>query len=860
MPERFIMSRKYLILLIIAGFVSLLIGCHAGGSAPFAPNNGETVVTPETRIVDAKGRFDDITFPSGAVIKCPNDNTFQEGVKVTASEDKIPVITDNSGNFSYIYQYRISAVLPSENSLTADVPVNTTEKPLKVSFPNNSTTGFCYIGTRASENDPWRYTLADDGGVGNLRLSRLSIKSPKAFYFDLYRFNIQFRLFVIDNEDSDKAEVDFVEVSTGSKENKISIENGKYAEDLEVKITLYGEKLDSINTNNLTARIIYRSNNLNPVQIKANGSIVKQNDSDDKAVTGGYEHSFEISNIRVDSQMSGEAVLSFVLNLNGVTLEDFPTDFLVEFYSDTKDEKALPFIYTRVLSFETKENQNDPDPQPQPDPDSQLDPDPDPQPVTTYTIAYDLDGGEPTGNNPTSYNENTGDIPLSNPTKEGYTFTGWTGTELDAPTENVVIKKGSTGNRSYKANWKQNAPDEYTLNLGKGDGIATVSGNGAYKAGENITASCTMLAGYEFDKWTGDFTEETFTMPANNATMTANAKLIEYKISYVTEGGVFSEGVASPTLYTVASEAFTLPTPTKNNCVFVDWVIDGGAPVKSVTIAQGTHESRTYVASWTMADTLTFTLAEGVTLEMKRCPAGTFTMGSPTTENGRFDDETQHSVTISKDFWMGTYEVTQAQYRAIMGSNPSDNTTGDESVLPVERVTWNDIMTESTGFNAMLNASLTAQLDQLPGSYKFDLPTEAQWEYACRAGTTSALNNGKKIVNLSSADDNLSEVAWYYYHYENTRKTHTVGSLASNTWGLYDMHGNVWEWCKDMYADYPTTAVTDPFCDTGSNRVFRGGGWDDLARLCRSAWRGGNNPGLQLNLLGFRLALVPVVQ
>ncbi len=169
-----------------------------------------------------------------------------------------------------------------------------------------------------------------------------------------------------------------------------------------------------------------------------------------------------------------------------------------------------------------------------------------------------------------------------------------------------------------------------------------------------------------------------------------------------------------------------MQTPTRNNYKFLGWCLNSGAPVESVEIAQGTHESRTYVASWTMADTLTFTLAEGVTLEMKRCPAGTFTMGSPTTENGRDDDETQHSVTISKDFWMGTYEVTQAQYRAIMGSNPSDNTTGDESVLPVERVTWNDIMTDSTGFNAMLNASLTAQLAQLPGSYKSDLPTEAQ--------------------------------------------------------------------------------------------------------------------------------------
>ena len=97
------MTRKHLIFLTIVGLVGLLIGCHAGGNSPFAPKNGETVVTPETRIVTANGRFDDIIFPSGAVIKCPKDNTFKEGVKVTANEEKVPVITDNSGKFSYIY-------------------------------------------------------------------------------------------------------------------------------------------------------------------------------------------------------------------------------------------------------------------------------------------------------------------------------------------------------------------------------------------------------------------------------------------------------------------------------------------------------------------------------------------------------------------------------------------------------------------------------------------------------------------------------------------------------------------------------------------------------------------------------------
>ena len=201
-----------------------------------------------------------------------------------------------------------------------------------------------------------------------------------------------------------------------------------------------------------------------------------------------------------------------------------------------------------------------------------------------------------------------------------------------------------------------------------------------------------------------------------------------------------------------------------------------------------------------------------------------------------------------------------------MGTNPSWFKEGsDETVspttsanYPVEKVSWNDIMTDSTGFNARLNASLTAQLAQLPGSYKFDLPTEAQWEYACRAGTTKALNNDEDLTNIGSEDIKLNDVAWYYDHYENTRKPHSVGALEPNGWGLYDMHGNVLEWCKDMYGDYPTTAVTDPFCDSGSNRVFRGGGWSTFARDCRSAFRNSLNPDSWFNVLGFRLALVLV--
>ena len=173
-------------------------------------------------------------------------------------------------------------------------------------------------------------------------------------------------------------------------------------------------------------------------------------------------------------------------------------------------------------------------------------------------------------------------------------------------------------------------------------------------------------------------------------------------------------------------------------------------------------------------------------------------------------------MTLTKGYWMGKYEVTQAQYEAIIGTNPS-NFKGAN--LPVEMVSWDDAME----FCAVLTV-IEKVKGRLPEGYEYTLPTEAQWEYACRAGTTTALNSGKNLSGWNACPE-MDEVGWYDYNSDD--KTHPVGQKKPNAWELYDMHGNVREWCLDWYGDHPDLAVVDPSgLDTGSYRVLRDCGWN----------------------------------
>jgi formylglycine-generating enzyme required for sulfatase activity len=235
-------------------------------------------------------------------------------------------------------------------------------------------------------------------------------------------------------------------------------------------------------------------------------------------------------------------------------------------------------------------------------------------------------------------------------------------------------------------------------------------------------------------------------------------------------------------------------------------------------------------------------LGNNVTLKLVLIPAGTFMMGSPENEKDRDNDEgPQHEVTISKAFYMGVTEVTQEQYEAVTGRNPS-NFKGAKN--PVEQVSWDDAV------------EFCRKLSTKTGN-TVRLPTEAQWEYACRAGTKTPFNTGETIsTDEANYDGNYTYGTGKKGEYR--EKTVAVGSFKPNAWGLYDMHGNVWEWCFDAYKRYAEGRAADPKIDGDGKefRVLRGGSWLNLPRLCRSAHRHWHDPGLRIHDgFGFRVCL-----
>ncbi len=312
------------------------------------------------------------------------------------------------------------------------------------------------------------------------------------------------------------------------------------------------------------------------------------------------------------------------------------------------------------------------------------------------------------------------------------------------------------------------------------------------------------------------------------------------------------------------------PTPTVNT--------EAGAFLPPRSVKPGTRaaapklavapfdsqEARAHQEAWASHLGQPVEITNSIGMKLRLIPPGEFMMGSPESEAKRVSYEgPQRRVRITRPFYFGVYEVTQSEYERVMGSNPSAFTQGgrareskrvsalDTSRFPVERVSWEDAVEFCRRLSAMSQEESAGRV--------YRLPTEAEWEYACRAGTTTPFHFGSV---LDGRQANCLGALPY-----GTRKRGpdlgrptTVGSYGPNRFGLYDMHGNVFEWVTDWFAAdyYSQSPFEDPPGPTsGRYRVFRGGSWFSAGRDCRSAVRGANVPEVQMNILGFRVALAP---
>ncbi len=315
------------------------------------------------------------------------------------------------------------------------------------------------------------------------------------------------------------------------------------------------------------------------------------------------------------------------------------------------------------------------------------------------------------------------------------------------------------------------------------------------------------------------------------------------------------------------------PGDPVNWAVLGDWLEDKGDPRAELLrlrlqLAEGSGERAHARLVRRQADLLAAgvrpcvpVLVNSIGMELALIPGGTFLMGSPEDEDGRYDDEGPcHAVTITRPFWLGRAPVTQAQFREIMGTHTShfsaagggaEEVAGlDTDTLPVDRVTW---------FEAV---RFCHRLSSLPGEREagrvYRLPTEAEWEYACRAESRLPFSTGARLTAAMANFDGTRPYGLPRSRGKNLKRTSPVGSYPPNAWGLYDMHGNVWEWCHDWfdreyYAGSPSVDPEGP--EDGTERVLRGGSYYYIGSSCRSAIRLDREPEARSNLDGFRVAL-----
>ncbi len=440
--------------------------------------------------------------------------------------------------------------------------------------------------------------------------------------------------------------------------------------------------------------------------------------------------------------------------------------------------------------------------------------------------------------------------------EEGW-FGGSQSTENTPPTASITIPSdGSTYDESQSISFTGTGTDPEDGDLPSSSFAWVSSRDGQINSGNKSFSRSNLSAGTHTITLTvtdrdgaTDSDSISVTVGASNQSPKANITAPSDNSSYAYGDIVSFKGVSTD------PEDSDLPASTFVWESSIDGLIETGSKEFSTNfLSEGSHtitltvtDSDGATDSATLSVTIMRAMPDGdmtnsIGMTFNYIEPGTFMMGSPEDESGRWSRETQHQVTLTQEYYMQTTEVTQGQWKAVMGSNPSSfSDCGDD--CPVENVSWNDAQDFIDALNSM---------DQ----ETYRLPTEAEWEYAARAGSTTAFANGQIMETGSGYDPVLDSIGWYTYNSDSS--THPVAQKDPNAWGLYDMHGNVYEWVSDWYGTYPSSAVTDPTGPASSTyRVVRGGSWSHGARLCRSAYRYSFSPGFRNRNYGFRLVLLP---
>ena len=482
-----------------------------------------------------------------------------------------------------------------------------------------------------------------------------------------------------------------------------------------------------------------------------------------------------------------------------------------------------------------------------------------------YTITYELNGGTNAEENPVSYNVETETITLKDPAKPGYTFEGWYMAEDFTGNAVTEIVQGTTGNITLYAKWVKEG--DYTITYVNVDGATNENPPSYNVETETITLKDPAKPGYTFEGWymaedfTGDAVTEITQGSTGDITLYAKWELESYTITYELDGG--TNAPENPAGYNVETETITLKDPVKTGYTFAGWYSADNSPVTEIT--QGSTGDMTLYAKWELKNLVPKTLK---------------VEGGSCTLNGT-------EVTLSS-FWISPYEVTQEEFESLMAgntngieSNPSyfqgDTKPPAEGEVqerrPVEGVSWYDAIVycnllsikegltpcytiKSSTDPAAWGTSPTsndADWDGITCDFSangYRLPTEAEWEYAARGGQTGITDNSWN--NAYSGSNTLDDVAWYY---DNSDRIHEVGKKQANALGLYDMSGNVYEWCWDWYdgSGYPSGTEDPAGPVTGSYRVRRGGSWDGFASFCSVSYRYPSYPCKRNNIIGFRL-------